>query len=68
MGTPSFYRFERLRDWKWCCYSAACAGNFCARSPALRAFVGAAPEPSIGGNPPTWLCDRQFYAPLVAYA
>ena len=35
---------------------------------ALRALVGAAPEPSIGGNPPTWHCDHQFYTPLVAYA
>ena len=26
------------------------------------------PEPSIGGTPPTWLCDHQLYTPLVAYA
>ena len=44
------------------------ANHWQATIPALRAFVGAAPEPSIGGNPPTWLCDRQFYTPLVAYA
>ena len=35
---------------------------------AFRALVGAAPEPSIGGSPPTWLCDHQFYTPPVAYA
>ena len=42
----------------------------CGTPPAdtLSALVGAAPEPSIGGNPPTWHCDHQFYTPLVAYA
>ena len=34
----------------------------------LRALAWGSPEPSIGGNPPTWLCDRQLYTPLVACA
>ena len=39
-------------------YSASIGASL-TQTRALRAFVVATPEPSIGGNPPTWLCARR---------